>query len=54
MLSKEQKEKLRNIHIYELACEEKNGIAIIRKSVTNFFAKKAKRRPLVLPIILEN
>ncbi len=26
----------------------------IRKSVTNFFAKKAKRRPLVLPIILEN
>ena len=33
MLSKEQKEKLRNIHIYELACEEKNGIAIIRKSV---------------------
>lgn len=33
MLSKEQKEKLRNIHIYELACEEKNGVAIIRKSV---------------------
>lgn len=33
MLSKAQKEKLRNIHIYEIACEEKNGIAIIRKRV---------------------
>ena len=33
MLSKEQKEKLRTIHIYEIACEEKNGIAIIRKRI---------------------
>ena len=40
MLSKKQKEKLRNIHIYELACEEKNGIAIIRKSVPK--VKKGK------------
>ena len=33
MLSKEQKERLRSIQIYDLACEEKNGVAIIRKSV---------------------
>ena len=39
MISNEQKEKLRNIHIYELAWEEKNGIAIIRKSVS-----KVKKR----------
>ncbi len=33
MLSKEQKEKLRKIHIYELATEEKKGVAIVRKLV---------------------
>lgn len=33
MLSKEQKEKLRKIHIYELATEEKDGVAIIPKTV---------------------
>ena len=34
MLSKEQKKKLRNIHIYELASKEKNGVAIIQKSMS--------------------
>ena len=33
MLSKEQKEKLRKIHVYELASEEKKGKAIVRKLV---------------------
>lgn len=33
MLSKEQKEKLRNIHMYEISYKEKNGIAIINKTV---------------------
>ncbi|MBR6689521.1 MAG: hypothetical protein IKL68_05860 [Clostridia bacterium] len=38
MLSKEQKEKLRKIHVYELASEEKKGKAIVRKLV-----KKGKK-----------
>ena len=39
MLSKEQKEKLRNIHLYEISYREKNGIAIIDKTV-----KKVSKR----------
>ena len=39
MLSKEQKEKLRNIHMYEISFREKNGIAIIDKTV-----KKVSKR----------
>ena len=34
MLSNKQKEKLRRIHIYALASEEKDGVAIIRKQVS--------------------
>lgn len=33
MLFKEQKEKLRNIHMYEISYKEKNSIAIIDKTV---------------------
>lgn len=33
MLSKEQKEKLRKIHIYEVSYEEKKGVPIVHKLV---------------------
>ena len=42
MLSKEQKEKLRKIHVYELASEEKKGKAIVRKLVQKGKRKKEK------------
>lgn len=42
MLSKKQKEKLRKIHIYELASKEKNGVAITRKTVSK--GKKGKEK----------
>ena len=42
MLSKEQKEKLRKIHIYELASEEKNGVAITQKTVPKIKRGKEK------------
>lgn len=42
MLSREQKENLRNIHIYDLSTEEKNGIAIIRETIPT--AKGAKKK----------
>lgn len=42
MLSKEQKEKLRKIHVYELASEEKKGKAIVRKLVPK--GKKNKEK----------
>lgn len=35
MLSKEQKEKLRNINMYEISYIEKKGIAIVEKTVKN-------------------
>ena len=44
MLSKEQKEKLQKIHIYELASEEKNGVAITRKQVSKVKKKKGKEK----------
>ena len=42
MLSKEQKEKLRKIHIYEVSNEEKKGKAIVRKLVPK--GKKDKEK----------
>lgn len=42
MLSKEQKEKLRKIHMYEVSNEEKKGKAIVRKLVPK--GKKDKEK----------
>ena len=50
MLSKEQKEKLRNIHMYEISFREKNGIAIIDKTVK----KVSKRDKETISTVEEN